>query len=116
VLTQDLGQLGPLETGVTLVVSAASDVHHARKVDFRHRRMELSAGRVAYAVDRPRAALRLKRRVIRRMPIAGCEDQVEAVRQPADRLRDLVASRHREGAACREVVLEVDDQERFGQL
>ena len=45
------------------------------------------------------------------MPVARGDDEVEAVQERVDRLRDLGALRHGQRAARREIVLEVDDQE-----
>jgi hypothetical protein len=51
--------------------------------------------------------------VVGRVPVAGADDDVEAARvdQLVDARRDRVAVWYGEGAAAREVVLEVDDQE-----
>jgi hypothetical protein len=51
--------------------------------------------------------------VVGRVPVAGGDDDLEAARvdQLVDARRDRVAVGYGEGAAAREVVLEVDDQE-----
>ena len=53
-----------------------------------------------------------ERAVVGRMPVAGRHHEVEPVRDRVQRRADLVAALHGQRPAGREVVLEVDDQQR----
>jgi hypothetical protein len=76
--------------------------------------MQLRAMASLDAVDRPWASLGFERGVVGRVPVASRRDDVEPGRQALDRLPDLIPLVDGEGAARREVVLEVDDQKRIG--
>src|SRR6266516_3993030 len=92
---------------------AGFDVDAAARVE---RRMQLRAGRARHAVHRPRAALRVERQVVGRMPVACRDDEVEVAggRELVDAWRDRVALAYGERATWREIVLEVDDDQRPG--
>src|SRR5919205_2298081 len=77
--------------------------------------MQLRAGAACDAVRRPRPALGGERPMLGRVPVARGDHEVEAaaVDQLVQPRGDLVALRHGERAAGREVVLEVDDHQRL---
>jgi len=67
---------------------------------------------------RPRAALLAEGGVVGWVPVAGGDDEIEVagVDQLVDSAGDRVAVRDRQRTPRREVVLEVDDQERAGDV
>src|SRR2546425_12566820 len=77
--------------------------------------MELRALRARHAVDRPNAALLVKRTVIGRVPVPRGEDRepahVKRGHIKVQDLDDLVASRYAKRAAWHEIVLHVHDEQ-----
>src|SRR5581483_8143142 len=100
---------GVLEARVALLVRFAAGVHDRVDPIRLDRGVNLGAGRVSYAMDRPRTALLGERIVIRWMPIPRRHDVRELPRQPVDLLDHRIAIRHLEGTASTEVVLDIDD-------
>ena len=78
--------------------------------------MELGALGALHAVNRPDAALLGERAVVRGVPVACSQHQLEARvgGQLVHSRGDLVAAAHGKRPARREVVLEVDYDERLG--
>jgi hypothetical protein len=77
---------------------------------------QLGAGRLLDAMDRPGATLLVEGVMIGRMPIARRNHHIELLREPIERLDNLVAPVDGQRAPGTEVVLDVDDDERFGHL
>jgi len=77
--------------------------------------VQLGTWRPLNAVTRPRSPLLAERAVVGRVPIARRDHEVEArfAGELVETIGDLVAARHRQRAARREVVLKVDDDERL---
>jgi len=114
VLAQHLRHPRLLEGGVALVLgprAGVDDLGDPRRVEVR---VQLGPAGALDAVRRPRPALLAERQVVRRMPVAGGDDEVEArvARQLVDAVDDRVAAGHGQRAVGRdEVVLVVDDDE-----
>ena len=111
-LAQQPLELGALEPRVPLAVGNLALVEdHVDPVGV-DPGMKLRPGRVTHAVDRPRTALRHKRAVVGRVPVARGDHEPGLGRHPVDRLDDRVPVGHRQRAPGTEVVLDVDDDQR----
>jgi hypothetical protein len=109
---QEVLEVGTLEPGVALVVAAGADVDDVLDPLAVELGVQLGPVRALHAVDRPRPTLGLERRMVRRVPVAGRDDDVEAPRQLVDRGRDVMATLDGERTPGAEVVLVVDDHQR----
>lgn len=75
--------------------------------------MELRTSGIGDAVVGPGAALTSKRAMVRRVPIAGGDDELSLLGEVIDQLDHGVAVGHRERSSRTEVVLHIDDHERL---
>ena len=112
-----------MKCGVALGVRILSLVDDQVQLGAIQRRMQLCPARSLNAVHGPDTGRvnalpaggihlhAFERAVVGRMPIAGCNHELESVRDRVDRSGDLVAALDRQRPAGSEVVLEVDDQQ-----
>jgi hypothetical protein len=104
---------GPLEARIALQVQVLAGIHNRIDTPTVERGVKLSARCPLDAMDRPRATLCLEGVVVRWVPIARGQHEVDRPSKAVDELDHLFAPGDREGATGTEVVLDVHDDQRL---